>query len=284
MKKRSWFLFGAALLLAGAARGAEVVAVLSDDSGPCTEALAGLKAVVKGVDAATLPNLPHLTGARVIVTFGSEAARRDYPGSAPLVEALLPDPKVVPRYAAGVTRVGIPPAPAVLLARIKSLQPDADVLAVLDPAGAYGDYLAGLKAAASGAGLSLALRKVDNVADLAAKLPGLKGQAQALWVPPDPLFMNPKTFLMIANFSRRAGIGMYAPVAGLAKLGALAGLAPSFEQQGRAAGAAVRSWLDGVNPGDWVYSDKVQFTVNRTVAGALGISPAALKKADDTVE
>jgi hypothetical protein len=284
MNLRALFCSGALLLFAGGARGADVAAVLSGDSGPYLEALEGLKAVVGPVDSATLPAVPNLAGAKVIVTFGSEAALRDYPGSAPLVAALLPDPKVVPKHAGGLTRVGLPPAAAVLAARIKALQPSAADLAVLDPQGAYADYLAELKTAAPAAGLNLGIRRVDKLADLASKLPGIKGSAQALWIPPDPLFMNPKTFMLIAQFCRGAGIGFYAPVASLARLGVLAGLAPSFNQQGRAAGAAAQAWIAGTNPGAWVYSAKVECTVNKTVAAELGISAAALRKADNLVE
>ena len=285
MQKLFSIMFAAALLLAGSAGATDVVAVLSGDSAPYPEALEGLKAVVGPVDSATLPSLPaSLSGARVIVTFGSEAALRDYPGSGPLVAALLPDPKVVPHRAAGVTRVGLPPAAAVLCEKVKSLQPEAGSLAVLNPAGAYGDYLAELKAAGAAAGLQVQDKKVDSLGDLASKLPPLKGTADALWVPPDPLFMNPKTFLLITQFCRGAGIGLYAPVASLAKLGALAGLAPSFSQQGRAAGTAVQAWLAGSNPGAWVYSGKVEFTVNKTVAGELSISGPGMKKADSVVE
>jgi hypothetical protein len=284
MHFRKFAVLFLALIAGGGLHGAEIAAVLSGNTGPYTEALAGLQAVVGPVDSAILPKLPRFSGVKVIVTFGSEAALRDYPVSAPLVAALLPDPRVAPKHAAGVTRVGLPPSAAMLVQKIKGLQGDAEVLAVMDPAGAYGDYLDALKTAASGAGLVLVLRRVDSLADLASKLPGLKGQAQALWVPPDPLFMNPKTFMLIANFCRSSGMGMYAPLAGLARLGALAGLAPSFDQQGRAAGAAAQSWLGGVNPGPWVYSENVDFAVNKDVAAGLGISPSTLKKSGADLE
>jgi len=132
--------------------------------------------------------------------------------------------------------------------------------------------------------LSVQIKKVKSVADLATKLPGLKGTVQALWVPPDPLFMNPKTFGLLVAFCKGAGIGLYVPVAGLAKAGALAGLAPSFKQQGRAAGTATQTYLNGGNAGEWIYSDKTEFIVNKTVATELGISAAALGNADSIVE
>lgn len=273
-----------AVLATGTAKAADVVAVLSGDSGPYKEALEGLKAVVGTVEAVTLPNAPKLDGAKVVVTFGSEAALKKYPDSVALVAALMPDPKILPKHGGSVTRVGLVAAPGVLAAKIKSLQGAAATLAVLDPAGAYGDYIAALKAVAPNAGLAISVKKVDSLSDLATKLPGLKGSAQALWMPPDPLFMNPKTFSLIAQFCRGAGIGMYAPMASLAKLGSLAGISPSFKAQGRAAGLAAQAYAGGGQAEAWVYADKVDFTANKTVAAELGVGAAALGKADSTVE
>lgn len=283
MKKRYWAVLPVFLAMAGTLSAADVVAVLSGDSGPYKEALEGLKAVVGEVDAATLPAQPDLAHAKVIVTFGSEAALRKYPATAALVAALLPDPKLRPKHAGALTRIGLTPAPALLAAKIKALQPGAATLAALDP-GNYGEYLAALRGAAGAVGLALQVKKVESLADLATKLPGLKGEAQALWVPPDPLFMNPKTFGLLVAFCKGAGIGLYVPVAGLAKAGALAGVAPSFKQQGRAAGTAAQAYLSGSKGGEWVYADKTDFIANKTVAAELGVAAAALAKADSTVE
>lgn len=270
-----WCLLGAGTLPA-----AGVVAVLSGDSAPYKEALEGLKSVVPDLGSAVLPALPDLKGAQVVVTFGGEAALKGYPSSVALVAALLPDPKLKISAAGSLTKVGIPPAPAVLIAKIKSLQ--SGTLAVLDP-GSYSDYVGLLKAAAGAVGLNLDVKKVNDVADLAAHLPGLKGSVKSLWVPPDPLFMNPKTFGLLSGFCKSSGIALIAPVPGLARAGALAGIAPSFKQQGRAAGLAAKAYLDGGSPGAWVYSDKADFIVNKTVAGVLGLGAAAAK-ADSTVE
>lgn len=246
----------AALALLGLAAGlaaADVAAVLSGDTGPYKEALEGLKAVVGEVDAATLPALPNVAGAKVVVTFGGEAAQKKYPASAALVTALLPDPKLKVGHGGSLTRVGIPPAPEVLVSKIKGIAPGT--LAVLDP-GSYTEYAAALKAVG---GLNVVVKKVEDMADLATKLPGLKGTVQSLWLPPDPLFMNPKTFGLVSGFCKGAGITLVAPLPGLVKAGAAAGIAPSFKQQGQTAGDAAKAYLGGGNPGGWVYSDKVEF-------------------------
>ena len=76
MKIRRALVLAAALLLTAPLRSGGVVAVLSADSGPYQEALEGLKSVLGAVPSATLPALPDLAGAKVVVTFGSDAALR----------------------------------------------------------------------------------------------------------------------------------------------------------------------------------------------------------------
>jgi len=282
--KKTAFLFILALTgLTAQLPAGGVVAVLSGASGPYQEALEGLKAVLGDVPSAVLPALPDLAGAKVVVTFGSEAALREYPGSAALVAALLPDPSLEIKHGGSVTKVGLPPAAGVLAAKIKALNPKTSVLAVFDPNGAYGEYIAQLKAAALAAGMDVKVKKVASMADLAQQLPGFKGTVQSLWVPPDPLFMNPKTFSVLTGFCAGAGIGLFAPVAGLARAGALAGVAPSFKQVGVAAAGAAKAYLAGGDPGGWVYSDKAETTANKTVAVSLGVGDAAAK-ADNQVE
>jgi hypothetical protein len=260
MKNQRLIIAGLLALLPALAplslRAADVVAVLSGDSGPYKEALDGLKAEIPDVEAATLPALPKLDGAKVVVSFGGEAALKKYPAGVALVAALLPDPKLKPGHGGNLTRVGIPPAPAVLIEKIKSVA--SGNLAVFD-SGNYGDYCNALKAAGAAAGMPVTVKKVEDMADLATKLPGLKGSAKALWIPPDPLFMNPKTFGLLVAFCKGSGIALIAPVPALAKAGAAAGVAPSFRQQGQAAATAAKAYAAGSDPGAWVYSEKVEF-------------------------
>ena len=279
MSKRVIWILAAALLCTAPLRSGGVVAVLSADSGPYQEALEGLKSVLGTVPSTVLPRLPAMDGVKVVVTFGSDAALKKYPDTAALVAALLPDPSLELAHGGSVTRVGLPPAPAVLIAKIKAMDPKLATLAVFNPNGAYTAYMAELKAAAAAAGVGLQTKNAANMADLGKQLPGLKGAVEALWVPPDPLFMNRATFGILTAFCQGGGIAFFAPVVGLAKAGAFAGVAPSFKQVGRAAGLAAAQYNAGSPPGDWFYSDKVETMANATVAGALGL---ATPKADST--
>jgi ABC-type uncharacterized transport system substrate-binding protein len=270
-------------LASASAHAASVVAVLSGDAAPYKEALAGLKAVVGDVDSATLPALPNLAGAKVVVTFGGEAALRSYPSSAALVAALLPDPKLKPKHGGNVTRIGLLPDAAVLIAKLKALDPGISSLAAFDVDNSYSDYLAALKAAGAAAGVAVSVKKIESLTDLVGKLPAMKGNVQALWLPPDPLIMNPKTFGLLSAFCSAAKIALIAPVAALARAGAFAGISPSFNAVGEAAGKAAQAYGAGGSPGAVIYPAHIETVLNTDVATAIGVSASSAKSKADSV-
>jgi putative tryptophan/tyrosine transport system substrate-binding protein len=270
-------------LAAASAQAGGIVAVLSSDTAPYKEALEGLKAAAGPVDSAVLPALPDVSGASVIVTFGGEAALKKYPAAAALVAALLPDPKLKPQHDGALTRVALLPDPAVLLGKIKALNPGVSSLAVFDVGGAYSDYLNNMKAAGAGIGIAVNIKRIDSIADLAGKLPGLKGTVQALWLPPDPLVMNQATFSLLSTFCSAAKIALVAPVAALARAGAFAGISPSFSDVGKAAGKAALAYTGGANPGELVYPSHVQTVLNTNVAALIGVNAAGAKAKADSV-
>jgi len=235
---------------------ASVVAVVGGSGGAYAEAVSGLKSVVSDLDVTTLPDNPRLKGAQVIVTFGSDAAQQSYPGSIPLVAAMLSNPDFEIDHAGSVTRVGFPPEAKILAAKIKAIAPATSVLVAIDPKGAYTDYLKELKSAAAGLGYSVDVRKVGGVSGLVALLPGLKGSAQAIYLPPDAMLMNSSVVGALIGFCSGAGIGLFVPVPGLEKAGALASVSASFREIGRAAGLAAQAYLQGAKPGDWVYPSR----------------------------
>jgi hypothetical protein len=270
-------------LAAASAHAGGIVAVLSGDTAPYKDALEGLKAVAGPVDSAVLPNLPNVAGASVIVTFGGEAALKTYPATAALVAALLPDPKLKPKHGGALTRVALLPDPAVLLGKIKLLNPGVSSLAAFDVGGAYSDYISSMKTAGAGIGVAVSVKRIDSVADLAGKLPALKGSVQALWLPPDPLVMNQATFSLLSTFCSAAKIALVAPIAALARAGAFAGISPSFSDVGKAAGKAALAYGGGSNPGDLVYPSHVDTVLNSNVAALIGVNAASAKAKADSV-
>ena len=270
-------------LAAASAHAGGIVAVLSGDTAPYKQALEGLKAIAGPVDSAVLPALPNLAGASVIVTFGGEAALKKYPASAALVAALLPDPKLKPQHGGALTRVALLPDAAVLLGKIKALNPGVSSLAAFDVGGAYTDYLAGMKTAGGGIGIAVSVKRIDSLADLAGKLPAMNGTVQALWLPPDPLVMNQATFKLLSTFCSSAKIALVAPIAALAKAGAFAGISPSFNDVGKAAGKAALGYSGGSSPGDLVYPSHVETVLNTSVAALIGVNAASAKSKADSV-
>ena len=157
-------------------------------------------------------------------------------------------------------------------------------MAAFDVSGSYSEYLNTLKAAGTAAGLAISVKKIDAVSDLVGKLPGLKGTVQVLWLPPDPLIMNPQTFGLLNSFCVAAKIALIAPVAALARAGAFAGISPSFNAVGKAAGKAADAYSKGVNPGDLVYPSNIETVLNKVTAASIGVDAAeAGTKADSVV-
>jgi ABC-type uncharacterized transport system substrate-binding protein len=284
MKRLVLVLAWSMVLLSAHAQATAIVAVLSGDSAPYKDALAGLKSVVGEVDSSILPALPGMEGAKVVVTFGGEAALKKYPGSVALVAALLSDPRLKPKHGGAVTRVGLLPDAAALVAKVRALYPGAATMAALDVGGAYSDYIAILKTAGAALGLAVSTRKIGSTTDLVGKLPGLKGTVKVLWLPPDPLIMNPQTFGLLATFCSAAKIALIAPVPALARVGAFAGIAPSFNAVGKAAGKAATAYADGKNPGGLVYPADIETVLNKVTAAAIGVdATAAASQADSVV-
>lgn len=257
--------------LGGSLKAAAVVVVLGGAGTAFSDAADGVKTVFPDAQVVTVPEQPSLKGAKVVLTFGAAAAAQSVPGSLPLVVAMLADPNFEVEHSGSVTRVGFPPEAAVLAAKIKALDPKVTTLAVIDPKGAYAPYFSALKTAAAAHGMSVQVKKVGSVSSLVGMLPGLKGTVQALYVPPDSLLMTSSVFTVLTHFCHDSAIGLFAPVLGLEKAGALAAVAPSYKDLGKAAALAGQTYLQGGNPGEWVYSAQTEAARNEQVAADLAL-------------
>ena len=83
---------------------------------------------------------------------------------------------------------------ASLFDKIKGIQPDISVLAALGVGDGYDAFLKELGAAATAAGVKLAVKKVNKISDLVGALRSIKDTAQGFWVPPDTTLMNQDAF------------------------------------------------------------------------------------------
>ena len=259
-----------------------IVAVLSGNQVPYQEALEGLKATVGGqVDSAVLPDKPDLSQAKVVVTFGTQAAMENYPNQLQ-VYALVPDETARPGSSRGKpTRVEMLPQPEVLAEHVLQLQPNLKALAAINVNDGYTAFLDQLEAALAAKGVVLVRANVDGAGDLPAALRKAKDKAQGLWMPPEPLLLNLQNFNLAVTFCDSFGIALYAPVASLAKIGALAGIAPGFKDVGSAAGKAAQARLAGGGD-EVVYPHRTVVALNTDTAAKAGItfSPEARKSAD----
>ena len=265
-------LLGGTFLVPRAAE-AKVVVVLSAELAPYQDALAGLKESVPDATSVLLKDGQADVGAAdVVVALGGQAALADYPSKAGLVVAMVADPKVKPSRKH--TRVTMLSDANVLFSKIKAIQPGISKLAAFGVESSYDGFLKALGAAAAANGAALVTKKVNKIDDLVGALRGMNG-AEALWIPPDPLLVNPDTFKLMSGFCTAGKVGLYAPATGLAKFGALAGVAPSFKEIGRAAGRAAASLEGGSDPGASVDPSKSEVMINATTAKAIGLAVPA---------
>ncbi|MBI3564914.1 MAG: hypothetical protein HY079_06950 [Elusimicrobia bacterium] len=268
-------LASACALVRSAPAAAQVSAVLSSDARPYQEAWEGFREAA-GPDATRsfAGDGPPPGGARVIVAFGAKAALRSYDGPARVIVAMAPSVAARRSGRADAVRVCMTPDPQALLARMKALQPGLKRLGVVWKSDFYGEeYLPLLRAAGQAAGVkidSYPLAEEDAIPD---QLRGLVGAVDSLWLPPDPLVINERNFLLFRDFALANRIPLYVPVDGLAERGATAAIGVSFRSIGRAAGVAAKKLLAGEEPGTLVFPSPVESALNLKAAAAAGLVP-----------
>ena len=279
--KNQWLalgLCGAALSLASPQiLRAKVAVVMSAELGPYQEALAGATEVLSEAPKVVVlkDGKAEVGDASVVIALGGQAALADYPPGLALVYAMVPDLKVKPVGHSKLCRIGMLPDAANLFAKIKAIQPDLTSLAALGVGDSYDAYLRELSAAAALGGVQVVVKRVNQVSDLVAALRAIKDNSQGFWVPPDTLLMNPQAFKLMTDFALGSKLALYAPATSLAKMGALAGIAPSFKEIGRTAAAAANLFSQGQNPGASLAPKKSEVNINAATAKVLGLAPTA---------
>lgn len=211
-----------------------------------------------------------------VVAFGSRAALRGWPESAALVTCLAPGAR--PRRDA-VLRVELMPVPAALLERLKMLQPGLKTLRVLWSSELAREEVDGLAAAAAAVGVAVRAERIEDPAELPARVRAFEGPADAFWVMPDPLLVTAQNFAVLREYSQASRTPFYAPTEGLAERGATATLAASFRESGRTAASALKARLNGVAAAH-VHPARLTVTVNAAAARAAGLDVDAAKGVD----
>jgi hypothetical protein len=222
---------------------------------------------------------------RVVVTFGGKAAVGRYPENATLIYCMAPgthlsdrDPDHQP------IRVHMLPHPGAVVAGIQAIQPSATRVVVLWSSAGMESYLQQLRREADATGLSILLEHVRS-GDLPSTLRGMiQEKPDALWLPPDPLLINPESFAVLKGFTWSNRIPFYAPSDGLVERGAAASVSCDFREVGRAAGRAARMVLSGRPTAAEVFPERVTKSFNLSAAAACGLSiPPAIHRSADRI-
>ena len=272
------------LVVAAPARAQDVVVVLGSDLAPYREAYEGfVTAFGEPVELLTLGGKPP-KGARVVVAFGGKAALQRYPTGVTLVYGLAPGVRAErePGEARAV-KIPMEPAPAALLGRLGALQPGLKRLAVLWASKGGEESVARLVQDGSARGVEVLSERLESADDLPAALRRLRGKADALWLPPDPLLINARNFDIIKRYAYDNDVPFYVPTEALAEKGAAAAVSVGYSDAGRAAAAAARAVLTGKPPTEDVFAG-ARVSVNRSAAAECGlVLPAVALKGVDKV-
>jgi len=283
-RRRGGALLAAALALACAvpAGASGVLAVLSSDSGHYRQAYEGFQEAWGSSVPFILLGEPMPAVPRdAIVAFGSRAALKEGPVAPLLVTCLAPGAR--PQLLGLQLRVDLLPSPELLAGSLKKLLPRMKVLRVLWSSDFESGEVAELAAAARARGFSVVSERIEDPEDLPARVRAFAGQADALWLMPDPALVNVGNFKTLREYAEASRIPFLAPTEGLAEKGATATLAVSFRDIGRAAADALKDRLGGKAEPEHVHPDKIVVTVNGTAARAIGMDLRAATGVDRTL-
>jgi ABC-type uncharacterized transport system substrate-binding protein len=263
-----------------------IVAVISSDLGPYKEALKGLQETLGEVQVFNLQTdaNPSIGNPKVIVALGGQAALKDYPASAALVYGMVPDNSIKPKHDGDMVRIDMMPRAASLVSKVKEINPGAGRLAVFQVSDHHAGYVKEVKAAAAEVGMKVVVETIEGLTDLPAKLRAIKGEVDAMWIAPDPILVNPQTFAVMREFGFFNKICLIVPVSALVEKGAVASVAASFKDMGKAAGRAAKALAAGETSAEVVYPDRTEVALNKVSASKSGLTlPAGLLKSADKV-
>jgi putative tryptophan/tyrosine transport system substrate-binding protein len=264
-----------------------VVALLSSRLGPYSEALEGFRETI-GVPftVSDLSEGAARVGARtrVVVAFGGKAALSTFPRGAALVYCMAPGTQVPENSNEGPRiRIHMVPPPAALLDRLKTIQPGVKRIAVIWSSDAMDSYIKTMRDDAERIGIELLVERVEGGRDLPSSLRDLiKKRPDALWLPADPLLVNPESFSILKGFTWSNEIPFYAPTDGLVERGAAAAVSSDFREIGRTAGRAARLVLTGKEIPPDFFPERILMSFNLSAAASCGLRIPAdvLKRAD----
>ena len=264
----------------------EVVGVLSSDLGPYQEAYEGFREAF----GQEVPRISLASGSpeigrdtRVVVAFGGKAALYGYPEGVSVIYCLAPAARLEASGSEVMVKVHMLPYAGYVVSKVKEIQPGLRRLGVFWASDAMSEYVGEISRASVAFGLEVAAERVGDPDELPDRLRGLlRRGVDGLWLPPDPLLINSRSFALLREFCRSNDIPFYVPTAGLVEKGAVASISASFREIGRTAGRVARRVLSGEHVPRAVYPEVVEVTLNLSAASEVGleIPPAVSAQAD----
>jgi len=288
--RRHLLLMAAWLCWGGSIYGQEVVAVLSSELQPYQEAHEGFAAEMEQpVPIVNLsvaePRIGEQT--RVVVAFGSKAALKSYPEEAVLIYCMAPGAmKEVEEQHEKTAHVDMLSRPQRLLTVLGEIQPEMKKVGVLWVVERFGGYVERLVEVGAELGVEVVGQQLETAEELPERLRSLNDLGvDALWVPPDPLLIDARSFALLKEVSRANDGPFYAPTAGFVAEGAVGAVAVSFAQIGRETAWLVEKGLAGEEVPKNVYPEACEISLNLESAAAAGlrIPEEVVQRADEVL-
>ena len=114
--------------------------------------------------------------------------------------------------------------------------------------------------------------RVSGIEDLPDGLRTMLRQGvDAVWLPPDPVLINARSFSIFREFSRSNDVPLYVPASSLLDRGATASISCGIDEIGRMAAQLARAVQSGDVPSEVVYPERVLFRVNKDAAQNVGL-------------
>jgi ABC-type uncharacterized transport system substrate-binding protein len=211
--------------------------------------------------------------ARVVVAFGSKAALQEYRGDGVLIVTMAPSVPTRRRGRSNALRVAMTPSPKTLLSSLRALQPGLKNLAVVWKSEFYDQqYLPLLREAGKAIGVEIKSVEIGEESDIPDLLRSLYGRVDAFWLPPDPLVINERNFLLFRDYSLANHVPLYVPIPSLVERGATASVGVGFRAIGRAAALVAKQALSGGTEPSLSFPTPAETTLNKDAASKVGLA------------
>lgn len=213
----------------------------------------------------------------LVLAVGSRALNAALTLQAPVVYVMAVNPQTMIKGKSNITGVMLPVEPARQLAAIRAYMPAAKRIGLLVSQGGQKSPLTkGLKAAASGLGLTAISETAESPRAVGKALEALKGKIDLLWLPPDKSILTPASLNVFTLFSVDNHIPLIAFAPKYLRHGALMAIFASPAKMGAQAAELAGRILAGTSPSRIKpeYAKDAEVLINPKIAAKLGVQIA----------